>query len=654
MYNQTSYYTGDAHNGRVYEPFNNKLPSEYTEIGTMASQESTRRVKIYSSSEGWASTPDVGGTTLSKNAPIGEPWPLAIYSALCCLWIMFRRKKNKLTALTLLFSVAIQANVTALSYNPSTIQAGNEITVVPTISSVPDGNVYVCWGMYTDFECAHDMDDITFNRAPLAGANAVTCTTPSTAGTYYIKVSLHSGYLCGGVLDSYYVYPIVLHPSDADVVLMRDAQGSGERTDITADTGKAYGAMRFSRSTLNNNNLSSYERYNYFISFPFDVQVADIYGIGTVGTHWRICYYDGKGRAEEGFFAERESNWVMIDDTDSVLHAGQGYLLQLNAIQMAADNEEVWQHRDIATLYFPAITSISAITTANETIPALGESYHCTIDLSATMGDEADRRIKDSYWRCIGMPGFDTYTREDDGIPYLYEWNPADNSLNVVSGNGYTFLPTHAYLIQNGNAIVWTDITKPLYAPANYDAQEYKIRELRLELTNDNGASDRTYICITDNARVTADFNWGYDLIKELNDQRANLYTKIRHERLAANCLPSDSSSITIPVGMTIATKGDYSLALFGGGQDVDVILTDSLTGACTNLSRGCYAVHLEEGVYDSRFSIVVAPAGATPTGLDGVEVDASQTCGRKMLPGAGVVIVRGDAMWDVCGRRIR
>ena len=49
--------------------------------------------------------------------------------------------------------------------------------------------------------------------------------------------------------------------------------------------------------------------------------MADIYGIGTVGTDWRILYYDGKGRAEEGFFAERTDNWVMIDDTVSPLTA---------------------------------------------------------------------------------------------------------------------------------------------------------------------------------------------------------------------------------------------------------------------------------------------------------------------------------------------
>ena len=104
--------------------------------------------------------------------------------------------------------------------------------------------------------------------------------------------------------------------------------------------------------------MSEFARYNYFISFPFDVKIGDISGIGTVGTDWRILYYDGKGRAEEGFFAERTDNWVMFEDTEDVLHAEEGYLLQLNTYSMQEENEDVWINgMDVACLFFPALSS---------------------------------------------------------------------------------------------------------------------------------------------------------------------------------------------------------------------------------------------------------------------------------------------------------
>jgi len=470
---------------------------------------------------------------------------------------------------------------------------------------------------------------------------------PDEAGTYYIKSSIQTGSACGSLLDSYYVTPVVVYPSDADIVLTREAQETAERVDLTAaDSKRAYGALRFSKAGLNDETKSVYSRYNYFVSFPFDVQVEDIYGIGSVGTHWLLYYYDGKGRAEEGFFAERTDNWVMIDDTDSVLHAGQGYLLQLNSLRMAEDQTDVWTDgTDVATLYFPAISNFSEIVTANETIPALSDAYRCTINLSASLGDEGDRRIKDSYWRCIGVPSFDSPSSVSE-LSYLYEWNPDDNSLSVVSSEGYNFLPTHAYLVQNGEQIVWSDVTKPSAPAARHT--ESAIREWRMELRQNDRMCDRTYIRMSEEA--SSGFDFGMDLIKELNDGKANLYTLVGYERLAGNCLPADGQTTVVPVGLRVVSDGEYTFAMPDGTNGESVVLSDSVTGSRTNLAWAEYTVTLTTGTYDHRFALEFQADTNMPTGMKDSTASRPHASARKIVIDKMLYIVRDGKIYDARG----
>ena len=565
---------------------------------------------------------------MSKEVPVGEPhifWMLVLFFSI--------------------FSEHLFAGITALEISPSSdLRSGQEVVINPTIASVPSGTVQICWGLYYDAECTSAVEDFAFLRARSEGANAVRCTMPTTAGTYYIKSELKTGKTCAAPVDTEIVTPVAVYPSDADVVLTRDGQAAAEQLNLTsAGTKRAYGAMRFSKEELNDATESAYKRYNYFVSFPFDVQVADIYGIGTVGTHWRVFFYDGKGRAEEGYFAERTDNWTMIDDTDSVLHAGQGYLLQLNSLRMAEDRTDVWTNgADIATLFFPALTTFSDWETVNETIPALGETYHCTIDLSASLGAEGDRRVKDSYWRCIGVPSFGSPSGIA-GPEYLYEWDTEDNSLSVVASDGYAFKPTHAYLVQHNGEIIWTDVTKPASIVAR--KAETAEQEWRLELHIGDALCDKTYIRATDEA--TAAFDFGHDLSKELNAGKANLYTLVGYERLAANCLPA-SDSLVVPVGVQIAQSGEYRFAAQGSG----LWLTDQTTGTRTNLADSMYTVSLEAGTYDGRFYIETGERVSTGVGevvtVSGERLEVSGV--RKELREGRMYIVREGKMYDARG----
>ena len=485
---------------------------------------------------------------------------------------------------------------------------------------------------------------------------------------------------------------------NADIMLIREHQGQGHQINLKGSgsikTNKTvYGVLRFNRWTLNNKSTaaghavlpvdeqkSQYERFNYMISFPFDVKVGEIFGFGTIGRHYRIYYYDGLGRAKEGFFAERgDDNWRMIDDTDSILHANQGYLLQLNYIRMKDDNTETWPQANLneVELYFPAMNTINTISLADVTIPALGDAYKCKINLQPTYhalnnpdSVEADRRVKDSYWRCIGVPGFTSYEAtasswtnfnwkaETDSLPYLYEWQMDDNKLSVVSSSTFTFKPMHAYLIQNGKSFTWSRVAVPsassVVARRQAPASEDGYYEFYLEMSKDEEPQDHTYVRLTDNENVTADFDFGQDLSKELNSG-ANIFTKVGYERLAANNLPLSEQTTIVPVGVKIAAEGNYTFAMPEGTHGIGVTLVDNETGDRTNLSLFDYSVNLTKGDYANRFILEISPVKQMPTDIENVQGDNVQGAkARKVMVDGILYIVKDGKVFDARGAKVK
>ena len=205
---------------------------------------------------------------------------------------------------------------------------------------------------------------------------------------------------------------------------------------------------------------SLYERGLYFVSFPFDVHLSDVFGFGTYGTHWVISAYNGLRRAQRGYFMDNCvnddcTNWDYIWEPDTfTMKANEGYLLSLDLDLMKYDNIDFWKNnRATVELYFPSMANLQTITRTDYTMDALSDEHKCKINLNVNGdNDIADRTKKDSYWRCIGVPSFADYlesaewTAQNEDIPYLYEWNTVDNSLNVRSTNGFKFRSTFAVI----------------------------------------------------------------------------------------------------------------------------------------------------------------------------------------------------------------
>ena len=500
---------------------------------------------------------------------------------------------------------------------------------------------------------------------------------------------------------------------NADVLVEREHQEAAQYITFADASSKlskvktVYGAMKFNRWILNNRQhpedenpdhgktddqlsthhppltsaqKSIYERSLYFISFPFDVKVSDIFGFGHYWDEWYLEYYDGKTRAKNGYWIDSPPNWKYVTpemaDT-MVLRKYVGYILGLDLDYMQANNYNFWTN-GISTieLFFPSTTNQETLQQTTVTIPALSEDYKCTINRGTT---EGDRRVKDSYWRCIGTPSFNLYnTAVSDGsgntiawktdytwhadereFPFIYMWNKADNTLTAQSTSAFNFLPMHAYLVQNGGEIKWTAVSaKPSSIVArkenNMPATTY---EWRLTLNQDSNMVDQTFVRMTNLEQVTDSFDFGQDMSKEFNKTRSNLYSFIGYERAAANCLTLNTKSNTIiPLGLNIIAGGDYTLAMPDGTNGVGITLVDETTGTRTNLSAGLtYPVTLEKGDYTNRFFLEISPIKTTPTGIEDVQGgNVQSTKVHKVMIDGILYIVKDGKIFDARGARLR
>ena len=508
----------------------------------------------------------------------------------------------------------------------------------------------------------------------------------------------------------------------ADLMVIRRHQEDATCVTLTNENSKltdvktAYGAMQFNRWTINNRGgaddldvkhctklsgshrvydetitneyhpvlplaeqKSIYERGLYFISFPFDVHLSDVFGFGTYGTHWVISTYNGKRRAERGYFAEdciNEdcTNWDYIwDPSGFVMKANEGYLLSLDLDLMKHDNTDFWANNiGQVELFFPSTAAVKSIEKTDYTMPPLGEEYLCKINHNTQDGD---RRVKDSYWRCIGVPSFADYdgslttdgtspiewkadyTWEPDNgaFPFLYEWNVTNNDLVVRSTNSYKFRATYAYLIQNGNKIHWEAVNtnKPASIIARDQTENVSNYEWKIALLRNDAPADHTFIRMTDNESVTSAFDFHQDLAKEFN-YGANIYTLVGYERLAANSLPMSDSTTIIPLGVSAQEAGDYTITMPEGVESIGITLVDNETGIHTNLSAGQeYTLTLNNGICENRLFIEVSPIQNTPTDLEYTTEDTREQTTRKMLIDGILYLIRDGVIYDAQGHRL-
>ena len=475
---------------------------------------------------------------------------------------------------------------------------------------------------------------------------------------------------------------------NADLMIIREHQEDAQQITFSggslSEVKTVYGAMKFNKYTVNGKSKESghaetkasrYERDLFYISFPFDVKLSDAFGFGTYGKHWIIEYYDGKGRAKNGFWADSEPNWKFVwpaQRSSFTMKAFEGYILALDLDEMN-ESSDVWKNNvEDVYIYFPSSAEVKDIEATNRSIPIDQTGYKCTINRPTPDGD---RRVKDSYWHCIGVPSFANYNRDltvtnggttidwrSTSMPYLYEVNWSSNTLNVTTSATFNFKATWSYLVQYaGTSIYWSQVN---VTPASIVARERtapKNAEFRIELQKDGQKADQTFVRLTEDENVTNGFDFNYDLSKEFNKNKPNIYSLVTTVKegvasvtqSAANVQPMTEQTTVIPVGVKIAAAGDYTFAIPEGTNGVGVTLIDNETGVRTNLSALDYTINLSAGTYDERFVLEISPIMQTPTGIEQIGSDDANGA-RKMLIDGVLYIVKDGKIFDAQGKRVK
>lgn len=481
---------------------------------------------------------------------------------------------------------------------------------------------------------------------------------------------------------------------NADVMFIREHQGDIEQLTFTGngaitDIKTAYAVMRFNKWTLNNKEktgshtplaspASIYERSLYYVSFPFPVNLSEVFGFGTYGQHWIIQRYRGDLRAQQGFWAESAGFWEFIWNRNGVvLQPNEGYILTLET-ELLGEESDVWgpdQRSNQIELFFPSTGPLGSITNASvkQELP----KHTCTIDKtkdqfgnptglqdSPNPSESYNRTVFDSHWNIMSVP---TYVNVDDpsfanttwianeSCPrFLYTWNMNDNTLTATSGKGFMYHAMHAYTVQYYGNVTWTTSVTPTAAPQRNT--EYRGEyEFCLEVQQDEQMIDRTFVRLSDDENVTTGFEFSEDMTKQFNSRKANIFTIAGNTSLGGNSLPLSTTQTTVvPVGVKIKTAGDYTFSIPEGTEGIGVTLVDNETGVRTLLSALDYTVNLTAGTHDQRFILEISPIYNTPTGMEEPTSDSSlKGRAQKRIIDGVLYIVKDGKIFDARGTRV-
>ncbi len=418
---------------------------------------------------------------------------------------------------------------------------------------------------------------------------------------------------------------------ETDMMIIRQNQGDARQLTFNpadravGEVKNVYCVLTLTKEYLSADTINANEKKFYWLSFPFDVRLSEVFGCGVYSNDYVIQYYDGAERAAKGCWADSPTYWRYYwDPTDVILKKGMGYVLyidweQILAQQFTHGNTEV-------SIYFPsANTEPMDISGQLETVEI--PEYKCTIE-------RCDRYIYDSNWNIIGVPAYaniDQFgnpmiAQQIEGaahgltVGFVYVYQPATYSYYVAACQDTTFRSMQAYMVQFGGTINWQEksvtgevVPSQRMMRAATPDEEADRHTLRLVLQNAAAQQvDHTYIR-TQETNVTAAFDLNYDLTKQFSSG-ANVYSLAGENRitLAANVLPMTDAQQGVSIGVTLPTDGVYTLALPDGTDDLNVVLYDRTLGTYTDLSLAGYTFEAAAGTLDTRFELIVKSPSVT------------------------------------------
>lgn len=484
-------------------------------------------------------------------------------------------------------------------------------------------------------------------------------------------------------------------PLSADILLIREGQNAAEQLVFTdpannkiTNVKTIFGALEFKYNNMVGKlgtgdwNQTSYHYCRYYVSFPFDVRISEIFGAGNYGEDYIIQKYNGTKRAEIGWFAETETFWETMDKSEK-LNKYEGYCVMLNRTPFNDGNSNVWKNKKSGSsvyLYFPSAShkedwTISATDGIVITVP----EHKCNIDRDFTKdvqeGKNPPRNHKntDSHWNMVGTPLFqnakaakisdgplveegDRYAAQGTRLQYVYDWvntveTPNGTAARKAWGTDFEFKAMHSYLIQFAGEVSFQGSHIANHVPtaiaARRVAEEVKNYTVELQLDRDSAFASRTYVELQENA--VDSFLLNEDMYMGSSSPIANLYTYAGAYDVAANVLSVNSH--IVPVGVQVKKAGTYTFSMTTP-FDGTVTLIDYHTGARTNLGWSNYTVTLEKGTINDRFALEINIQHVS-TDVEGNTGNFKGKDGVKFLHNGILYIKSGDAIYDARGSKV-
>ena len=402
-------------------------------------------------------------------------------------------------------------------------------------------------------------------------------------------------------------------------------------------TNPVYAVLSFleDKFATNVSGISHYEKMFYWVSFPFDVKIQDIFGLGEYENYWIIQYYDGAKRALNGL-PYGTTAWDYMP-ADGILEANVGYIVCLDYKKLSTDYGYTSGGGRKVSLYFP---SANRVNTAD-----IHHKGNLTVNLEEyTKGDKV--AWNHWNWHLLGVPSFANTTQTD--IPFYYQYDHAYDGYGPAACTSTSFFsPMHAYMVQYAGDVNWTGIVN--ITPKSIAARQTEEDPitLRLELIHGDRTHDKTFIQLRDD-KGTKGFDLNLDLTKIIN-KGANIYSLVDDDKMAGNVVPKEAS--TLPLGVVITEAGEYTFAMPQGTSGMIVELIDNVTGTRTNLLLEDYTIKLAAGNYEGRFALSMEP-NKVVTGAE--DITTSDTTVRKLLIDGTLYLVKDGSIYDAQGRCVK
>ena len=424
-----------------------------------------------------------------------------------------------------------------------------------------------------------------------------------------------------------------IFPSNAD-----RAVANGDTSDDPY-TNPVYAVLSFLEDKFATNvpGISHYEKMFYWVSFPFDVKIQDIFGLGEYANYWIIQYYDGAKRALNGL-PDGTTAWDYMPATGT-LEANVGYIVCLDYKKLSTDYGYTSGGGRKVSLYFP---SANRANTAD---------IHYKGDITVNL-EEYTKGEKVAWnhwnWHLLGVPSFANTTQTD--IPFYYQYDHAyDGYGPAACTNASFFSPMHAYMVQYAGDVNWTGVVN--ITPKSVAAKESKDQPLMLclELQEADQTQDKTFVQLR-NDKGSLSFDLNLDLTKIIN-KGANIYSVVNGDQMAGNAVPKEES--IIPLGVVITKAGEYTFAMPEGTGETLVELIDYETGINTPLTALNYSVNLPVGHFENRFALHVQPDKVT-TGVENGDTQTTNEKAQKLIIDGALYLIKDGTIYDVQGKLVR